>query len=168
MEASRMVVRLLFIGSFLVTCSPVISLSCVPCSWVRCSTPVNCKGGLVKSICGCCNVCAKVAGERCGGLWPIQEHCDSGLKCVVRDGHLDGHLKTAEGTCEPGTFCFLRNLNNVVNNYSPTNIAVYQNLDGPIQKMLSNNYNQNFRAHKIGEKTSKMKLKRHLDTKRTR
>ncbi|XP_020611103.1 papilin-like isoform X3 [Orbicella faveolata] len=97
MEASTMVVRLLFIGSFLMMCSPVISLSCIPCSWVRCSTPVNCKGGLVKSICGCCNVCAKVEGERCGGQWQTLGRCDSGLKCVVRDGH----LKAAEGTCEP-------------------------------------------------------------------
>lgn len=95
-----MVARLLFIGSFLVTCSPVISLSCIPCSWVQCSTPVNCKGGLVKSICGCCNVCAKVEGERCGGQWQTLGRCDSGLKCVVRDGH----LKAAEGTCEPGNF----------------------------------------------------------------
>ena len=77
------------------TCSPVISLKCIPCSQARCSTPVNCKGGLVKSICGCCNVCAKVEGERCGGPWQTQGQCDSGLKCVVRD---------RRSTCEPGNF----------------------------------------------------------------
>ena len=115
------------------TCSPVISLSCIPCSWVQCSAPVNCKGGLVKSICGCCNVCAKVEGERCGGQWQTLGRCDSGLKCVVRDGH----LKAAEGTCEPGNFfCFLTNLDNVANNYLLMNRGVYQNLDGPMQKIL--------------------------------
>ena len=97
-QISTMIIGLLFIGSFLVTFSPVLSLSCIPCSWVRCSTPVNCKGGLVKSICGCCSVCAKVEGEQCGGQWQTLGRCDSGLKCVVRDGR----LKAGAGTCEPG------------------------------------------------------------------
>jgi len=84
-------------------CFPVISLSCIiPCAWVRCSTPANCKGGLVKSICGCCNVCARVEGERCGGPWQIKGRCDFGLKCVVTDGH----LISTEGICEPGKFLF--------------------------------------------------------------
>ncbi|XP_078379710.1 cysteine-rich motor neuron 1 protein-like isoform X2 [Oculina patagonica] len=92
-----MLIGLLFIGSFLVTFSPAVSLSCIPCSWVRCTAPVDCKGGLVKSICGCCSVCAKVEGEGCGGQWQTLGRCDSGLKCVVRDGR----LKAGAGTCEP-------------------------------------------------------------------
>lgn len=95
-----MLIGLLFIGSLLVTFSPADSLSCIPCSWVRCTAPVNCKGGLVKSICGCCSICAKVEGERCGGQWQTLGRCDSGLKCVVRDGR----LKAGAGTCEPGNF----------------------------------------------------------------
>ena len=77
----------------------VASLSCIrPCSRVRCLTPVDCKGGTVKDICGCCTVCAKVEGERCGGEWETEGRCDSGLECSVRDGR----LKAGVGLCEPG------------------------------------------------------------------
>lgn len=90
--------RLLVIGSFLLAFPLVASLSCVrPCSKVRCSTPVGCRGGTVKSVCGCCTVCAKMEGERCGGQWETEGRCDSGLKCVVRGGR----LKSGIGQCEP-------------------------------------------------------------------
>ena len=79
--------------------APVAPLSCVrPCSSVRCSTPGSCKGGLVKDICGCCTVCAKVEGESCGGQWKTVGRCDSGLTCAVRDGR----SKAGIGICEPG------------------------------------------------------------------
>lgn len=90
--------RLLVLGSFLLAFPLVASLSCVrPCSKVRCSTPVGCRGGTVKSVCGCCTVCAKMEGERCGGQWEKEGRCDSGLKCVVRGGR----LKSGIGQCEP-------------------------------------------------------------------
>ena len=62
------------------------ALVCFPCD----STPdtclplhkLNCKGGLVKSVCGCCATCAKVKGEKCGGpWWGMGGTCDCGLTC---------------------------------------------------------------------------------------
>ena len=59
------------------------ALSCIRCSEARC-TPIykrNCKGGLTYGICGCCAVCAKLKGEKCGGIWNIHGKCDRGLTC---------------------------------------------------------------------------------------
>ena len=115
--------RLLVLGSFLLAFPLVASLSCVrPCSKVRCSTPVGCRGGTVKSVCGCCTVCAKMEGERCGGQWEKEGRCDSGLKCVVRGGR----LKSGIGQCEPGQFtsvqllsiCCVRRLSCEAQNFS--------------------------------------------------
>lgn len=39
-------------------------------------------GGLVKDPCRCCDVCAKVMGELCGGPWNYLGKCDKGLKCL--------------------------------------------------------------------------------------
>ena len=39
-------------------------------------------GGLVKGVCHCCYVCAKVEGEICGGPWNFVGKCDKGLTCV--------------------------------------------------------------------------------------
>jgi hypothetical protein len=50
---------------------------------VKC-TPVyklNCAGGLVRDVCGCCAVCAKVKGEKCGGPWNLRGRCGCGLRC---------------------------------------------------------------------------------------
>ena len=60
------------------------ALSCEPCYETRCVQPVNCTGGLVKGICGCCDVCAKTNGERCGGTWGMYGECAKGLNCVLR------------------------------------------------------------------------------------
>ena len=59
------------------------SLSCVACDRWTCRPPLNCKGGLTLGVCGCCNVCAKVEGEECGGLWNLSGTCDKGLTCVL-------------------------------------------------------------------------------------
>lgn len=65
---------------------PTLSLSCVgTCSTC---TPVNelgCKGGTVPDDCGCCDKCAKVAGEVCGGPWDMMGKCDEGLRCDISD-----------------------------------------------------------------------------------
>ena len=98
-KISTMKVALLFIGTFLLACHTVVSLTCPECSELEpCPTPVNCKGGTVLGICGCCSVCAKVEGEICGGMWEVEGRCDSGLTCVIRDGR----SKAGVGTCEPG------------------------------------------------------------------
>lgn len=39
-------------------------------------------GGLVIDPCRCCDVCAKVMGELCGGPWNYLGKCDKGLKCL--------------------------------------------------------------------------------------
>lgn len=55
-------------------------------------------GGIVKDICGCCDVCAKVLGERCGGPFYRGRTCDEGLKCVKKElPDLDNRF--AYGTC---------------------------------------------------------------------
>ena len=41
----------------------------------------TCKGGLTLDVCGCCEECAKVKGENCGGPWGIDGTCDEGLAC---------------------------------------------------------------------------------------
>ena len=104
-KTSTMRIALLFIGTFLLTCHSVDSLSCVPCSEVECSTPKNCKGGTVLGICNCCLVCAKVEGETCGGSWDMEGRCDSGLRCSVTDWRPE---KYGVGTCKPGKLIYAR------------------------------------------------------------
>ena len=38
-------------------------------------------GGLTKDVCNCCNACAKVKGEVCGGTFGISGTCDKNLRC---------------------------------------------------------------------------------------
>ncbi|XP_036391472.1 insulin-like growth factor-binding protein 4 [Megalops cyprinoides] len=62
------------------------ALHCPPCERIHC-TPrralrLQCKGGLTTGICGCCPVCARTAGESCGGTWDYLGKCDEGLVCV--------------------------------------------------------------------------------------
>ena len=61
------------------------ALRCLPCdsTLVTCLSlhKLNCKGGLVKDVCGCCATCAKVKGEKCGGFWGEEGTCDCGLTC---------------------------------------------------------------------------------------
>lgn len=73
------------ISLLVVSIPSIYALSCIPCDRTRpCVKPINCKGGLVKGVCGCCDVCAKTQGERCGGPWRIHGHCAKGLKCLSR------------------------------------------------------------------------------------
>lgn len=64
--------------------SVVLSLSCRPCSEVQCNdkTEKDCPVGVVSNACGCCKVCAKNKGEKCGGPWSTQGVCGRGLECV--------------------------------------------------------------------------------------
>ena len=68
-----------------ITFTTIQSLSCVACDQWTCTSDekLNCTGGLTLGICGCCNVCAKVEGEECGGLWNFSGTCDKGLTCVL-------------------------------------------------------------------------------------
>ena len=62
------------------------ALRCAPCSSACGCAPLhelNCKGGLVRDLCNCCAICAKIKGEKCGGLWHIYGKCDHGLTCYM-------------------------------------------------------------------------------------
>ncbi|XP_066269908.1 insulin-like growth factor-binding protein 7 [Branchiostoma lanceolatum] len=59
------------------------ALSCAVCGEYECPTPPPCPANLVKDVCGCCDVCAKVKGESCGGLWNLEGRCADGLTCVL-------------------------------------------------------------------------------------
>ncbi|ESP05166.1 hypothetical protein LOTGIDRAFT_102422 [Lottia gigantea] len=61
----------------------ISALRCPPCEKLHCSrlSKSSCKGGITTSICGCCAICAKVKGERCGGEYQYLGKCDKGLYC---------------------------------------------------------------------------------------
>ncbi|CAD5118232.1 DgyrCDS6953 [Dimorphilus gyrociliatus] len=42
---------------------------------------LTCRGGKVKGICGCCDKCAKVLNENCGGVYYYLGKCDKDLVC---------------------------------------------------------------------------------------
>ncbi|CAK9300829.1 unnamed protein product [Gordionus sp. m RMFG-2023] len=62
----------------------VDALSC-PCHNLpnKCSTPTptDCKGDITKDACGCCDVCAKVKDEECGGPFRTSGKCSRGFIC---------------------------------------------------------------------------------------
>ncbi|KAG5264015.1 hypothetical protein AALO_G00271190 [Alosa alosa] len=60
------------------------ALLCENCYEVSCVDPTDCKGGLVPDLCGCCKVCGKLKGERCGGQFGLGGNCEEGLKCMYR------------------------------------------------------------------------------------
>ena len=73
---------LLGFALILVTLRGSEALSCMQCNTFDCGpVPSNCKGGLVSDVCGCCDVCAKVLDEECGGPWETHGKCDAGLEC---------------------------------------------------------------------------------------
>ncbi|XP_028411507.1 venom protein 302-like [Dendronephthya gigantea] len=76
------------------------ALSCLQCPQVTCRLPseLNCKGGLAREPCGCCDECAKVEEETCGGPWDMAGVCDTGLKCVYKGGN--EHDSNAPGVCK--------------------------------------------------------------------
>jgi len=62
-----------------------LGLQCPPCERVHCSprrpSRLRCRGGIVRGVCNCCPVCAKLEGEPCGGQWNYLGRCDTGLYC---------------------------------------------------------------------------------------
>ena len=104
-----------------------LGLQCPPCERVHCSprrpSRLRCRGGIVRGVCNCCPVCAKLEGDTCGGQWNYLGRCDSGLYCDTsglrqpvlnggskiarssesyKDRDLNSLLKT-EGYCRKGT-----------------------------------------------------------------
>jgi len=73
-----------------------VDANCGQCTWeakARCKEPVNCRGGVVPGVCYCCNRCAKVEGEICGGPRKIYGACDKGLVCKGTKGYTPGKCK---------------------------------------------------------------------------
>ncbi|XP_019644619.1 PREDICTED: thyroglobulin-like [Branchiostoma belcheri] len=67
----------------------VYGLSCV-CDYDNLAqfcgpAPTNCPAGTVRDPCGCCDVCAKVQGERCDGPYGVYGTCAAGLVCEKDD-----------------------------------------------------------------------------------
>lgn len=70
-----------------------LDLQCPPCERLHC-TPrkahrLKCRGGVTTGVCGCCPVCAKLEGERCGGTWDYLGKCDQGLNCVTEENDVN-------------------------------------------------------------------------------
>ncbi|KAM3609176.1 uncharacterized protein V6R79_010700 [Siganus canaliculatus] len=79
-------------------------LHCPPCEQIHCSSRralnLQCGGGVTTGVCGCCPVCAKTEGERCGGKWDYLGKCDEGLVCVYQDSSADKPEAERGGICE--------------------------------------------------------------------
>lgn len=60
-------------------------LQCPPCDrvhcWPRRPSRLRCPGGIVRGVCDCCPVCARLEGQPCGGRWNYLGRCDAGLHC---------------------------------------------------------------------------------------
>ncbi|KAI8485102.1 hypothetical protein Bbelb_372080 [Branchiostoma belcheri] len=59
------------------------ALSCLQCGTFTCPPVPRCAGDVTKDACDCCDVCAKIEGQSCGGPWDTSGTCSSGLTCVV-------------------------------------------------------------------------------------
>ena len=57
--------------------------SVLPCTKMK-ILRTRCRGGTVYDICGCCQRCAKLEREACGGYRDAVGTCDVGLHCHVK------------------------------------------------------------------------------------
>ncbi|CAG0895021.1 unnamed protein product, partial [Cyprideis torosa] len=67
------------------------SMQCYLCVPSVCSSlfnTENCPRGIVKDVCGCCDICAKDLGETCGGPYEAFGKCGPGLRCERDLSHL--------------------------------------------------------------------------------
>ena len=96
----------------LVLVSSVLSLSkaddsaCV-CNQLSCETPVNCTHGIVSDPCGCCIVCARGAGDTCGGGPNGIGVCGDGLQCVINAENGDVITGREEGVCQSKHYVYI-------------------------------------------------------------
>ncbi|XP_023217453.1 venom protein 302-like isoform X2 [Centruroides sculpturatus] len=58
------------------------ALDCPSCDKSACQPHGRCVAGVVKDVCGCCDVCAKRIGEECGGPDDIYGKCARWMLCV--------------------------------------------------------------------------------------
>lgn len=63
--------------------SNITTFKCPECNKIHCDKTVGeCKNGWTTGFCGCCWVCARGIGERCGGMGSYLGECGEGLVCV--------------------------------------------------------------------------------------
>lgn len=75
----------------------VFGLNC-NCNETTCVT-VECVGGKVKDVCGCCVECARQKDEPCGGVMGVEGQCDVGLVCLPsKERHRRGILMDTTGS----------------------------------------------------------------------
>ena len=79
-----------------------LGLQCPPCERVHCSprrpSRLRCRGGIVRGVCSCCPVCAKLEGDSCGGKWNYLGRCDVGLYCDTAQPVIAAASKTASSS----------------------------------------------------------------------
>ena len=91
-----------FVFGSLIVCTNAFILQCPPCEYVTCP-PLECTNSTLHTYfdeCGCCILCGKAEGERCGGESNAGGNCVSGLSCNYRTGIVLGDERM--GQCEPG------------------------------------------------------------------
>ena len=76
MREILLVIFCIFVGCF--------GLSCFYCDKNFCPELARekCAHGVVKDVCGCCDVCAQGEGEVCGGIY-YDHTCSAGTKCII-------------------------------------------------------------------------------------
>ncbi|CAG0885442.1 unnamed protein product [Cyprideis torosa] len=85
----------------------VEGLSCPFCNKAECKNIGLCPAGVTMDVCGCCPVCSKGPGEKCGGPWGILGKCGTGLTCSANqrlDVNADGICERADGQEEGRRF----------------------------------------------------------------
>ena len=84
-------------------CCECFYTGCPPCDFVQCQEPACDESHrILDPECGCCSVCVKLDGERCGGL--TNDVCKPGSICMYRLGLIIGENRT--GICEPGMLMY--------------------------------------------------------------
>ncbi|XP_023217449.1 venom protein 302-like [Centruroides sculpturatus] len=86
---------------FMILFGLIVSSYCIPCSCDKksCKPLTNCKFGMVKDGCNCCQVCAKGVGESCGGRFNVHGICADDLECVYSRSLTNLEKLKRGGTC---------------------------------------------------------------------
>ena len=100
---------LLFLCFCSSVCVAIFAMKCPPCDKIHCNprkaSKLTCKGGVTTGVCGCCPVCARVEGERCGGYFNYLGKCDRGLYCepqLKNTKRKSRKQKDLDGKCKKG------------------------------------------------------------------
>ena len=109
---------LLFVCVCSSVCAAFFAMKCPPCEKIHCNprkaSKLMCKGGVTTGVCGCCPVCARIKGERCGGYYNFLGKCDKGLYCEpMLHSKVTRKRRDPEGRCKKGKrtlFCLLRHV----------------------------------------------------------